>query len=296
MRRFVLLGLGLISGWGFVVATPFALASSRAGNGGDVVVTNDPENYNRKRLFSLDLIEYGLSGTRFTNQSIAGADNPYGDQALVSGYQYHRLRLWSYDGCSQSYCSYWVIDTPNRDTMRKIISAVPSLFEDPSAKDPRVTNTYNVSDRRNNTMVFLHLLYKINSVLPEYGDLILEKLQDLDWILTLGSLEEIRDENTPINLNHIFQIARNDDNEVRISTFPFYNFYEMKQPGCSKPEVVSPPNAVNRLAVITHEILYALRLERGDKDSKIARRANAYLYRDDPTGNSIRKSFDLIRQ
>lgn len=274
---------------------PNLLASSRAGNGGDVIIAQDDGDRSQKRLYSLDLVEYGQTMAKFLNINTLGWFNPLHNTELPSGYVYHRIAKWKprYDQAE----SLWIIDMPDKSLFNSVRDAAPEIFSDDAEDadiDHYALDRKERMDKVRLLVLFTHLLFKISQVEPEYADLVLEKLRQLEWVFVIGELEEVRDENTPISLNIVFQIARNDEGIVRISKHPFFNALERTKPNSTELEVILPPNNSNQLAIITHEILYALRMERGDTNSKVARKANAYLFTNDSTGDAIRKSYELI--
>ncbi len=97
--------------------------------------------------------------------------------------------------------------------------------------------------------------------------------RSLKWVMVRAPLKLTDDANSPLPDHVKFMIASREANLVRVA-----------EAGWSKTvnhqgRTLAPLNLANQLALVTHEILYAVTERQGDRDSDRARALNARKYR-----------------
>lgn len=268
--------------------TTTSFAGSRTSNGGDVVVDMSFELANPvPQLYSLDLAEYGRAKKTLmisTSQTV----NPFppGQQLPLAGYQLVKVAVGPLDGMRSNY--YWMYDTSDHKTTKILIDAGLTYDWIPKNSAPLVGYT-----RPDFQVGLVNMFYRIRLISPVFSERLLKRVGELTWIFTDAPLQPVDDENSPISTRHMYQIARNDDGEVRIAkngwSWSLEPLYECRN---DNKNYAVELNATNKIAVIFHEIIYSITRDQGDKDSRRARRANALLFSDEM--KDIEKAFKII--
>jgi hypothetical protein len=276
-----------------VIFPALALGGSSAGNGGDTVSVPVGNDASYHQLYSLDLDEYGVASDPAVEIQKANL-NPYAGQAVLPGYSVFSMATNAFGGenCpdpilnGQGVCLLWYFDHSQQDTLKMLATANPDLFGTRSLSSGDGDDGLDGRDRVATGLA--NKLYRIRQVLPEYADRLVAEFQSLTWIVTNAPLAKTDDVSSPLADEAIYQIARNDNSVIRITHQGWDR--NVVETGLRHEAL----DYGNRMAVITHEILYAIALQQGDKDSRRARQANAYLYMKRDSDEFIRKSYDVL--
>jgi len=270
---------------GLVLVQSFAssllLGAGRTSNGGDVVIDWSYESANPvMQLYSLDLAEYGLAKIPY-EVAKRSVNSPFPGEVPLPDYKLFKIHATG----TQAY--WWFFDTENRRISRTLNDS--RLIHDTVLRHTEAELWWNIEYE----VGLLNLLYEIRKTSPEYADRILSRIKQLTWIFADSRLEPISDENSPISTKLMYQIARNDDGEVRIARQGWSDRLEpLYECRTDKSNYAVTLDYTNKTAVVFHEVLYSFTKEQGDTDSKRARKANALLFTRKP--ENIEKSFKLI--
>ena len=131
-------------------------------------------------------------------------------------------------------------------------------------------------------------MFDIYRMMPNFYQIIKNRMEQLNWKL-VDKLPEVDDEGKKIKKNlkkkglEKIQMAVRSGNSVQIR----------KGGWIEKYDGYKPMDAINKVATITHEVLYSLRENLGDNNSELSRKINSLLYRGYACDN-LKKSFKLL--
>lgn len=257
------------------------LSPAVAGNeshGGDTVAVPWPAAPEVGRLFSLDLVEYGLA----PDASLFGDKDPMQETHLLDGFSLFE------EPATTQYAAIKYIDRTSSPFLPQLKDVGEQIFANDTLGSPD-SSWFNSRTLRKN---FVNKLYQIRTVEPAYADLLEKKALHLSWYLVSAPLAKVKNPETPIDTENLFRVARYDEGEIRISRQGWSQRVKLS-PGF----VMDPLDDTNRVALLLHEVVCAVfREDAKSEDFKTSRKAVAKLFTRTLSAKGITESWKLVEQ
>jgi hypothetical protein len=215
----------------------------------------------------------------------AGAEGHGGD--AIEFYEPLVFQLYSMDLAEYGYHKSGSLDFKrakgaDADEIAKIIDENYRASEDVILKE-------NYPFSGESRLGFINKLLQIKKVSPSFYRALMDAFVSLKWTLVDYPLRAIEDEDTLIGSSK-YQLAIRKDSWVRITKL---GYAESFRPSLNDYWRV-PLDRLNRVALLTHELVYAITVVQGDTTSKRAREANAYLYSPAQPEKAIERAAHLL--
>lgn len=121
-----------------------------------------------------------------------------------------------------------------------------------------LTNRLQFGKGRTNYNLSIEMFYK--------------KFSELRWILVDAPLKKIEDENSALDDEPKYLLARRDDHQISVFSGSWNRGFK------HNGQIINPLNRLNKLGLITHEVFYAITAQQGDLNSDRARRVTSLFW------------------